>query len=131
MDVFKVYSTDETKENTGVWRDIGDGCSLLIARAGNRAYGKLVTSAVEKNQRALDAKNDAAEALNESIMVEVAAKTVLLGWSGLQYKGADMEYSVENAKILLGIKDFRILVLKLSNEIDVYRSAEEAEVAKN
>lgn len=131
LDIFKQYATDDMKENDGVWTDIGGGAKLLIARAGNRAYSKLLTSLVEKNQRVLDSKTDAAGALSDQIMIDVAAQTILLDWESIEFKGEKQAYTVDNAKKLLGVKDFRKLVGKLADDVEAYRVADEDAVAKN
>lgn len=125
MDVFAAYATDEKKELEGVWSDIGDGAQLLVARAGNRKYARLLGSQIEKHQRALDTKNDAADELSDKILAEVMAQTVLLGWKNIKFKGSELSYSVDNAKMLLAVKDFRSLVSRLSNDFDSYRVAQE------
>lgn len=131
MDIFREYATDDKKENEGIWKDIGDA-SFLVARAGNRAYAALLTSRVEESQRVLDSKTDAGKALSEAIMLEVSAKTVLLGWKGaVKFKGADLPYSFENAKTLLSIKDFRKLVGQWSDDFNAYRVEDEEAARKN
>lgn len=127
LDIFAKYATDESLENNGTWREIGGGAELLVARAGNKAYAKLLTKLVEQNRKVLDLGDDVADAKSDEIMVEVLAKTVLLGWKGVQFKGKDLEHSFDNAKMLLKIKDFRRVVVGLSEEIDFFRAKEEAE----
>lgn len=131
LDVFEVYATDEKLENEGTWRTIGGGAKLLIARAGNRAYSKMLTRLVNENQRDLDLNDEDAAALSDSIMRQVLAKTVLLGWENVGNKGAPMTYSVENADTLLAVKDFRALVSRLANEAEAYKLAKVAQVGKS
>lgn len=126
LDIFAKYATDESLENNGTWREIGGGAELLIARSGNKQYAKLLTKLVEQNRKVLDLSDDAADAKSEEIMTEVLAKAVLLGWKGVQFKGEDLQYSVENAKMLLKIKDFRRMVVGMSEELDSFRAKEEA-----
>lgn len=135
MDVFKQYATDEAKEADGVWIPLGreddpKGAALLVARSGNKKYTKLITREVEKNQRALDIKGDEADALSDALMIGVMANTILLGWKNIEFKGAPLAYTVDNAKILLGVKDFRKLVARLSDDIEHYRNAQEVEQGK-
>ena len=131
MDVFKQFSTSYKAENDGVWSDLGDNSKILVARSGNRKYARLLTALVEKHQRVLDLKTEVATALSDEIMISVTAESVLLGWENIQFKGADLPYSVENAKLLLSVKDFRRLVGKLSDDVELYRGADEETVAKN
>lgn len=132
MDVFAEYATDETKEEQGVWHPVGaDGTELLIARSGNRKYSRLLAQAMDKHGRALDLKNEASDKLSETIMVDVLAESVLLGFKNVSYKKSPMSYSVVNARTLLGHKDFRQLVTRLSNDMEAYKVAVEAEAEKN
>jgi hypothetical protein len=132
FDVFAEFATDEKKENDGVWVDIGKGARLLVARAGNRKYSRLLTAAIEKHQRALDLKDEAADKLSDQITIDVAAEAILLGWEKLSFKGQDMgAYSVTAAKQLLAVKDFRHYVSRLSNDFDRFRVAQEAALGKN
>ncbi|MCY1561171.1 hypothetical protein D9M68_983980 [compost metagenome] len=64
-------------------------------------------------------------------MVDAMARTLLLGWKNLGFRGQPLEYSVDNAKLLLSVKDFRELVLKHANDAETYRVVVEEEAAKN
>lgn len=130
MDIFKTYAVDETKELNGTWMPIGDA-KFLVARAGNKAYVKLLSREVERHKKALDAKDDAADTLSDNIMIDVMAATVLLGWENVSFQGKPLEYSKENAKLLLSLKEFRREVMKMSDDFEAFKVQEEAEAAKN
>ena len=130
MDIFSTYAVDETKEQTGTWMEVGDS-KFLIARAGNKAYVKKLGKDVEKNQKSLDRKDDAADTLSDKIMIDVLAETVLLGWENVSYKGTAMEYSKANAKELLAHKEFRREVMKLADDFNAFKLEQEAEAVKN
>lgn len=125
MDIFKTFATNETLEQEGTWVQLAKGVRLLIARAGNKKYGRLISTLVEKNQATLDTKTDEADQISDDILIEVAAATILLGWEGLQFKGKDIPYSIENALTLLAVKDFRALVTNHSKNIENFRLAAE------
>lgn len=127
FDIYAAYATDENLENNGTSFPIGKDSTLLVARAGNRAYSKAITKAVEKRRVELDGNDDAAAAVSDQIMVDVMAETILLGWTGLSFQGADLEYSQANAKTLLAVKDFRKHVASLADNMDAYKF--KAEVA--
>lgn len=131
MDVFKKFATDAGKELNGVWAEVGDGASLLVARLSNRKYARLLSQQVEVNQRVLDLKNEAADDLSEKIMVDVFAQTILLSWKGIEFKGEVLPPSVDNAKKLLEVKDFMSLVRSIAGDIERYRLASEEAAAKN
>ena len=126
LDIFAKYATDESLEANGTWREIGGGAELLVARAGNKAYSKLLTKLVENSRKVLDLNDDVADAKSDEIMVAVMANTVLLDWKGISFKGEDLPYSVENAKKLLAIKDFRKVVSGFSEDLSAFRAKEEA-----
>lgn len=128
MDVFTAFATDEEKEVNGVWNEIGDGAELLIARSGNRAHSRKLSQLFDRHARALDQKNEASEKLSEQIIIDATAEHVLLGWKKIKFKGVELPYSIENAKKLLAVKDFRALVSKLAGDIERYRVQQEAEL---
>lgn len=76
MDIFATYAVNEDLENNGTWMEVGDA-RFLIARAGNRAYAKMFTKEYERNQKALERKDDSADKLAEQIMVKVDRKSVV------------------------------------------------------
>lgn len=131
LDIFKEFATDTCKEEEGTWVGIGGGAELLLARAGNKAYGKMLAKEYEKHKRELELKNETSDKLSEDIMIDVLAKTVLLGWKGIEFQGKPLDYSVANAKLLLGLKDFRKLVGSYADDSARYRVEMEEAVAKN
>lgn len=130
MDIFAAYATDESKEQNGAWFEIGDA-RFLIARSNNRNYARALGKAVEQNQKVLDQKNDEADALSDRIMTNVLAETILLGWEGVKFKGKPLAYSIDNAKKVLAIRDFRVEIMKRADEFDAYRLEKDAEAEKN
>ena len=130
MDIFEQYATNETKEVEGTWQEVGDA-KFLVARSGNRNYTKKLIKLADRNKKALDRKDDAADKLSDSILIGVLAETILLGWEGVSFKGAPMDYSVENAKTLLGVKDFRKTVMELADDFESFKAREESDQVKN
>ena len=126
LDIFSQYATDESLENNGTWFDIGSGAKLLIARSGNSQFAKALTKAVERSRKVLDMNDDTAEAKSNEIMVDVMARTILLGWENVSFKGQALEYSADNAKKLLAIKDFRRIVSNFADDVDAFKFKEEA-----
>lgn len=137
FDIFAAYATDENLENNGTSFPLGDG-TLLVARAGNRKYSRAITKAVEQRRVELDqggadasdAAADAAGKVSDEIMVDVMARTILLGWSNMSFQGVDLSYSEENARKVLSVKDFRKHVAGLSDQMDAYRVKAEAQTGK-
>jgi hypothetical protein len=127
LDIFAKFATDESLEDNGTWFPIGKSSKLLIARSGNRAYGRALTKAVETNRVALDVGDESADAVSERIMIDVLANTILLGWENISFKGEAMPYSVENAKKLLAVKDFRKQVVQFSENFESFKLKEEVQ----
>jgi len=122
------FATDLGLEENGVWVEIGDGASLLIARMGNPKYNEHVRRTAQPYKRqvrngTMD-ENLSAKLLNASI-----AATILLDWKGLEDdKGKEIKYTRATAEQLLGdLKDFRALVVEIATEQQTFRRAEMAE----
>lgn len=125
LDIFEQYATDEKLENGGTWKAIGKGTRLLVARSGNPQYAKRLTKLVEQSRAVLDLNDDVADSTSDKIMIDVIASTILLGWENLTFKKQPMPYSVENAKELLKVKEFRRQVVEISQDINNYKIKEE------
>jgi len=129
LDVFESFATDENLEVAGTWVEYGEA-KFLVARLGNRKYAKKLTALVERNQKLLDRKDDAAEALSDKLMVDTLAETILMGWEGVMYKGAELPYTVENAKMIRALKDFRREIMKMAEDMEAYKMKQEQEAGK-
>jgi len=125
MDIFKLYATDVERENKGTWVKLGGKARIKVARVGNRAYVTLFQKLVEENAEALEAKDDAAEALADDMMAELYAKTILLDFEGMDEAGVPTAYSYEAAKRMLLVKDFRQLVKTKADAIENFRVKQE------
>lgn len=130
LDIFAQFATDETLEENGTWFPIGGGARVLVARSGNRKYAKLLTKEVERNKKALDLNDDAADKLSEEIMIGVIAETILLGWEDISFKGEVLEYNVANAKKLLAVKDFRKAIAQFADDVSAFKFKETEEQGK-
>jgi hypothetical protein len=127
MDLFTAFATDEALENEGRWFPLSKTAKVKVARAGNPKYLKLLRKLLEENKVDLESAGEEANELASQVMVTVAAKTILLDWEGIQFKGVDLPYSVENATMLLrDLKEFRKKVDSLSSNFEAYRVKEEA-----
>ena len=132
FDVFEKFATNETKEECGTEVSLGKDVSLLVARAGNSKFLKLIQEEADRvaEQSASVSEAEAAK-IDKDAMTFVLAKTILLGWKGVAYKGKPIKYSVVNAAKLLAHKDFRKLVMEHANELDHFRAKLEDEDEKN
>lgn len=119
------FKTDASKEQEGVWVEIGDGARIRVARAGNarwKAYFRKILKPYRRQIRA----DILPEEVADKLVVDALAHTVLLGWDGLEdAKGKKISYSVAKAQALLTeYPDFRALVEDASSEAEAYREAE-------
>lgn len=127
------FETDRQLEVDGVWVDIGDedGTQLLIARIGNPNYNRLIRARLKPHKNLLQRDAMPIE-MQEKILNEVLAETVLLGWKNLMYKGKKINYSSARAlEMINNISDFRELVMELANSMETFRVVEAEEDAKN
>lgn len=132
MDILQQFGTDSDKETKGAWVAAGGDIEFLIARLGGRQYSRELTSQVERYSAALEGNDDVADDTSDRIMVDLLAKHILLGWKGdVKLGGESLSYSVENAKKLLQIKDFRKWVLKQADTMKNYRIEADKVVEKN
>lgn len=126
FDIAKL-ATDQGRENEGTWIDVGDDCRLCIARVGNRRYTDEVSKIARKNNVAtLD--NDTAR----KKMIDVYARTILLGWEGLQENGEDVPYTQENARrMLTEYPDFFRMIEAEASNAEHFRRSNVEETAGN
>ena len=102
FDVFRVYATDEKKENEGVEVQLGKDASITVARMHNPVFSRCILAEHEKYKEDLDTLPEVEKkALDEEIMCRVLAESILLGFKGLGFKGKEVSYSKENAIKLL------------------------------
>lgn len=127
------FETDRQLEVDGVWVDIGDEdeTQLLIARIGNPNYNRLIRARLKPHKNLLQ-RDALPMEMQEKILNEVIAETVLLGWKNLKYKGKKINYSSDRAlEMLNNISDFRELVMEIANSMETFRIVETEEDVKN
>lgn len=131
-DVFALYATDEKKELEGTVIPLAKGVSMTIARMGNERYQAKMLEAAEENLAAIQSlpKKDA-ETFDLSLHIRVLAETILVGFTGMSYKGRPVKYSVENAVKLLEIPEFRKVVVRHASRLENFLLASEAADTKN
>lgn len=126
MDIFATYATDAKLENEGVWVNLSKTARVRVARSGNEAYQAALRDGLAAHQLEIDAGGSAADEVAERVIIDVMARTILVGWEGLTFKGAAAPYSVEMARTMLGVKDFRKKVNEIAGSFEAYRVKTEA-----
>jgi hypothetical protein len=131
---FSNFQTDLAAEREGVWCEIGEGCSLLIARAGNPQHEETVAR-LEREMRpqSLAADAELSSKLRTEIAIKALAANILLGWRGLiDDDGKQIPYSREKAEELLRVaRDFRQLVASLAMERSRFQNEQAAATLGN
>jgi hypothetical protein len=122
MDIFKKFATDAAKEVNGVRHPLDATTVIVVARFGNDNANALFRTLRERHAIVL-ASTDPKIADKAAVdnLIEVMANHILVGWEGIEFNGAPLEYSVSNAVTLLQLTDFRDLVFNLSRNADNYR----------
>ena len=130
-DIKKLYGTDQTKETDGVWKDMGDGLRMRIARIGNPNYNKRFQALSKPHRRALQ-RGSLSDDVAEKLLVQCLAETIVLDWEGVEEKGKVIPYSQENAiRILTEYPELRKYVNDIANEMEGYKAEEDEEAIDN
>ena len=125
MDIFQTFATDEIAESAGRAFPLDKTTSVTVARTGNPNYVKALRRRMEESQVDVTDNSDANEALVGGMIIDAMAEGILLGWSGVQYKGKDLPYTKDNARMLLGLKDFRERISGIAGKLESFRVKEE------
>lgn len=121
--------TNEDLENNGVWRDLGNGAKLLIARLGNEEFSKMFTELTKAYD---ETGTKVPVEVQRDFTVKCLARTVLLGWEGIFDGKKKLKYSYDNAvRVLTEIKDFREMILKLAGQLEAYKAINDEELVGN
>lgn len=156
MDIFASFATDPSKEEEGVWINIGPCLNpkapeaeqkyprIKVGRNGNKRHGRIVSKQYEAHKSVLEGKDDAAEATGEKISVDAMAKSILLGWENLKFKDPTLKegekyrsitlmdgWDYDTAVMMLKVKDFRNLVHKHADNFENFKVIAEEVDAKN
>lgn len=134
VDLFSQFATDETAEEIGVETLLpGAGSTMFkIARAFNPTYRRLLKKLYKPHEALIKTGSKEGEAKAIEVEIELMSRSVLVGWNGtVRVQGVDLEYSVNNAKKLLALKEFRAVVDKFSNDPDNYKMVKTEDDEKN
>lgn len=128
MDILSSFATDETLEVQGKAFPLSKDAKVLVARSGNPKYVALLRKKMAEAQIDL-ASGEEADEIAETILNEVMAETILLGWTGITEgpNKTPVPYSVAKAREYLKVKDFRRKISALSENFEAYKVKAEAE----
>jgi len=126
------FKTDCALEVNGVWKTIleenGKKTRVLVARDNNANFVSELRKEMAPYQTKIQRDNLTQDEA-DVILAKVMAKTILLDWENIQNDDDSlMPYSVDNAFNLLMIKDFRLMIIAMSSEMDSYRTQKISEV---
>ncbi len=124
------FRTDQKLEEDGKWEDFGDGCKLLIARAGNKKW-KDCWKKISKPYRKQIKRETISETKADELIIEAMAMAILLDWENLRDGKELIEYSKENAIKVLSIPDFREIVSEISQSMENYQNELDEEDKEN
>lgn len=126
FDIFSLATDDKASRN-GVWVDLGNGCKALIARWGNPRFTALLREKLKASRVLLDGDDELSQDVQNQLMSEVMARTILLDLSGpLRWKGALItQYSPALGDELFTVGDFRDKIKEISEDAKRYRVRQE------
>lgn len=120
------FLTDPSKEAEGVWFPLGKKREIKLARAKNDDYKRQIRAKYKANRAILEQEDDAAADLNDQIMIEIYAQTIV---KGLRVDGVEVPYTPTDGVKMLQNPDFRDKVFAYANTADSYKTkAEDAAV---
>ena len=127
-----IFETDEKAEIEGIWKELGSGAAIRVARDGNPAYAAMLRKETAKHS-GINWIEDLSDEETSDIFNKIRAHTILLDWRGIEeVKGVFVPYSIEKAfDWLVKYKEFRKIVISVSLNFDNYRAKQEKEVKDN
>lgn len=132
IDLFDEFATDAALETGGALVAYKGDVKFLIAREQNENFGAAITKALEDNRDAIEGDSPEAKALSEKLLLDVMARTILVGWEGnVTYQKQPLPYTTDNAIKLLGMSDFRAWVRRQAANREHYKVKVQAEAVKN
>lgn len=136
----KNFKTDLTLEEKGVWLQIGVDVDtgvaqeILVRYSANKDAQRMITRLREPHKKQFR-KGNIPDDINETILTQVVAKHILIGWRGLlDDDGKEIEFTEEKALEILSdpaYKEFKADVGFASSQLESFRAEEVKEGSKN
>lgn len=143
MDLKNLFGTDPDTEVVGTWvpllktedkDETGEKTPptrFLIARRGNRIHSKMMSELYKANRVTLENKDiDVSTKRDEELSIDAIARAILKGWENVVFDGKSLEYSYENAVMLLQMSDFRAWIMAHAGNMELFK-IKQVEAAKN
>ncbi len=131
FDLKKHFATNKDKENEGTWVELPGKARVLVARWGNIACREYFRRKTKGKDVAIQ-KRLLPEHVQDAIMIDVIANTILLGWENIFFDGKPFPYTTSNAiYALTELRDFRDTIVKLCEDENLYKLDQDEQIAKN
>lgn len=113
MDIGRAFA-DPQKEKEGNWVDYREDSKVKIARVGTPNFQRVYESRLKPHRRKQRDGTLSGDVENK-ILCEVVAETILLDWEGFTNNGKELKYSKKAAfDLLMEHIDFRNEIVELA-----------------
>ena len=135
--VHAIFATDKAREEDGAWVEVNGfyGLKIKVRRfrsdASMKAYERIVRETFGDGK--LRKPSDLTNEQSTDMLKAQLAEGVLIDWTNLRDSetGEEIPYSVEIARELMDITDFREFVYQAANERDTFRELADKEAEGN
>lgn len=140
MSLYNAYETDRKAETEGVHLQIGTNSkgeisTIRIRRAGgaNQTFAKVFEIKSKPHRRLMDIPGALDQRVQERIMREVYAESVVVGWENIEDRdGNELPFTKENViQLFTDLPDLFRVVVKESQDMALFRKEAREEEAKN
>ncbi|UVD36477.1 tail assembly chaperone [Rhodobacter phage RcXuper] len=135
--IHSIFATDKKLEEDGAWVEVNGFYGLKIkvrrlrSEAAIKAYERIIIEMFGEGK--LRKPSDLSADQSQEIIKRQLAEAVLIDWQNLRdtETGEDIPYSVDVARELMEIGDFREFVFQAASERDTFREKADAEAEGN
>lgn len=132
--LYELFGTDANMEKKGIEIDYGKAGVFRIARAGgsNQRYNKVMEQLTKPYRRQIETGTIAAD-VQEKLLMQAFAKTVVLGWDGVKDReGNAIPFSYENCiKLFTDLPELFRDLMEQATKFHNFRHTELEEDVKN
>lgn len=129
---FESLESNLQAEVEGVWRPLAKGARVKVARIGNDEYMKLLRRKFKSNRAVLEQEDDLAAEINEELLIEVYAHTILKDVEGIGVNGQLItKYTPEIGIKLLSARNFREKIKAYAEDMEAFLAKQEDAAVKS